>query len=472
MRLLRRGWLALALPVLAALGFAFAPPASAVPSFARQTGMDCTTCHMSWLELTAVGRRFKLGGYQLMKAMEDDAQRPVVTLDFAENPPLVPLAFMLQPSYTHVSKGSLPANDPNAIHDNDKLVLQQASVFLNGQLADHVGCFCQLTYDGTTHHSSIDNFEVRLAPDEQKWNGTEVLPGIAINNPPTMSDIYNTTPVWGWPYVSSAVAPTPAASVLVNGGVQQQTVGATGYALVGRTFYLEGGGYRTANNTPWKTFRAGDQAVQLDGIAPYYRLALQHDWDKGRQSAMVGTFGFFARRYLVDGDFHRASDAADRYRDIGLDAQYQYITDAHRFSTMITMIREKQSLDASLPAGAASNAGNTLKQLSWKASYYWHKWYGASVGYQRTSGSTDALVYDTGATDGSGSIRGSPDSSAWIVELNYLFSPSGAEDHRKYRLLLQYTAYDKFNGGKANYDGFGRNAKDNNTLFLLAWLMY
>ncbi|HUN91354.1 MAG TPA: cytochrome C [Burkholderiaceae bacterium] len=427
---------------------------------------------MSWLELTAVGRRFKLGGYQLMKAMPDDAQRPVVTLDFTDNPPLIPLAFMLQPSYTHVANSSLPANDPNAFHDNDKLVLQQASVFLNGKLADHVGCFCQVTYDGTQHHTSIDNFEVRLTPDEIKWQGHEILPGIAMNNAPTMSDVYNTTPVWGWPYVASVVAPTPAASTLINGGVQQQVVGATGYALLDRTVYLEAGAYRTADNEPWKRFRAGDQAVQLDGAAPYYRLALQHDWDKGHQSAMVGTFGFLARKYLVDADFHRASDATDRYRDIGLDAQYQYISDAHRFSAMLTLIKENQTLDASYGAGAASNPSDSLKQLNIKASYYWHKWYGVSLGYQKTTGSADALVYNTGATDSTGSISGSPNSSAWIAELNYLFSLSGAEDHRKYRLVLQYTAYNKFNGGTTNYDGFGRNAKDNNTLYLLAWLLY
>jgi len=32
--------------------------------------------------------------------------------------------------------------------------------------------------------------------------------------------------------------------------------------------------------------------------------------------------------------------------------------------------------------------------------------------------------------------------------------------------------YDKFNGAKTNYDGAGRNASDNNTLYLLLWLIY
>jgi hypothetical protein len=29
-----------------------------------------------------------------------------------------------------------------------------------------------------------------------------------------------------------------------------------------------------------------------------------------------------------------------------------------------------------------------------------------------------------------------------------------------------------FDGGRTNYDGFGRNAKDNNTLFFMGWIMF
>ena len=36
----------------------------------------------------------------------------------------------------------------------------------------------------------------------------------------------------------------------------------------------------------------------------------------------------------------------------------------------------------------------------------------------------------------------------------------------------QYTAYNKFNGATDNYDGAGRNANDNNTLFLYAWFAF
>ena len=40
------------------------------------------------------------------------------------------------------------------------------------------------------------------------------------------------------------------------------------------------------------------------------------------------------------------------------------------------------------------------------------------------------------------------------------------------KLGIQYTIYTQFNGGFKNYDGAGRNAGDNNTLFLFAWLVF
>src|ERR1700732_3325228 len=47
------------------LTFGFAPPAKALPSFARQTGQPCGTCHTDFPALTPFGRRFKLLGYRV-----------------------------------------------------------------------------------------------------------------------------------------------------------------------------------------------------------------------------------------------------------------------------------------------------------------------------------------------------------------------------------------------------------------------
>lgn len=46
---------------------AFAPEASALPAFARQTGMECSACHQQHFPvLSGFGRAFKAGGYTMM----------------------------------------------------------------------------------------------------------------------------------------------------------------------------------------------------------------------------------------------------------------------------------------------------------------------------------------------------------------------------------------------------------------------
>src|ERR1035437_7618236 len=49
--------------VFSAVTFGTTPPANALPSYARQTGQPCGTCHTDYPGLTPYGRLFKLGGY-------------------------------------------------------------------------------------------------------------------------------------------------------------------------------------------------------------------------------------------------------------------------------------------------------------------------------------------------------------------------------------------------------------------------
>jgi len=136
--------------------------ALALPSFARQTGLECVACHMSWLELTVVGRQFKLGGYTLMKPVTS-GERPLVSFDKDGNPPILPLAGFVQASVSHTANTNTPGTDDSTFPKQNKLVLQQLSLFLAGRISDHAGVFSQWTYDGVDHHSSIDNFDARLS---------------------------------------------------------------------------------------------------------------------------------------------------------------------------------------------------------------------------------------------------------------------------------------------------------------------
>jgi len=436
---------------------AISVPAHAVPSFARQTGLECTSCHLSWPELTSVGREFKLGGYTLTK--EVSGERPVVSLSAEGPPPWLPLAAMLQVSLTNTQS---TATDPSQFPRNNAVALQQASLFYAGRIVDRLGAFVQGTYDGITEHSAIDNVDIRLA-NHYDEKTVDVAYGLTVNNNPTVSDIYNSTPAWGFPFASSSVAAAPNASTLIDGGLAQQVVGLGGYAMINRTLYAEVAGYRTADGA-FSIFRAGtDKSTDavLDGGAPYWRLALQHVWEGGTHSVMIGTYGIDAKKFPDSLD---PTGPTDRYLDTAVDAQYQYITDLNRFSAQLNWIKERQNLDASFASGAASNPSDTLKTFRGKLTYYYDRQYGATAAYFRTTGSPDDALYNTGEPV-TGSATGSPNSSGYIFELDWL-------PRRDMRLLAQYTAYTKFNGAGSNYDGFGRNAHDNNTFYLLGWLMF
>ena len=101
------------------------------------------------------------------------------------------------------------------------------------------------------------------------------------------------------------------------------------------------------------------------------------------------------------------------------------------------------------------------------------------------TGTNNGAVFDTGSvtfvTYGNasatscnyavvhGTNNGSPNSDGWIFEVNYLpFSNGGPEfwPWLNFRVGLQYTLYNHFNGGTVNYDGAGSKASGNNTLYL------
>jgi hypothetical protein len=167
---------------------------------------------------------------------------------------------------------------------------------------------------------------------------------------------------------------------------------------------------------------------------------------------------------LNPGDGIPLGGLTNHYRDTAVDTQYQFIGDDSIYSVQAVYIKENQSLDAAVNAGTAENVSNTLKTLRVAGSYYYQRTYGAALGYFSTTGSSDALQY-SGTSAVIGSANGSPDSKGWVAEVSYI-------PWQNVKFSLQYTLYNRFNGGSDNYDGFGRNAKDNNTLYLLGWFNF
>ena len=433
--------------------------ALAVPSFARQTGMSCNVCHTAFPELTPFGRHFKLTGYVISKS-----EKPY------EFPP--PLAGMLQLSFTHITKdlprGSIDDNWATHVTSSDNNVIslpQQASLFYGGKIYGHVGGLVQGTFDGASNTFFLDNTDIRYA-NSTTVAGKNLIFGFQVNNNPTVQDVWNSTPAWGFPSASSSVGPAPAAGTVIDGALAQQVGGLGAYAYWNDLIYGGFTLYRTAANGITEPFGAGTTTdTVVGGAVPYWRLALQHQW--GKHSLELGTYGLYAK--IVAGG--KSSGPTDKFTDIALDAQYQYIGKKHILSAQTTWIHEDQDWNASFPSGNTARRSSFLNTFRINGNYYYKSrlgMVGGTVGYFSTTGRSDALLYAPDPVDGS--RTGSPDSSGFILEVDYL-----RYEISKFLTLkssLQYTLYTEFNGSHSNYDGFGRDASDNNMLYFLLWLMF
>jgi hypothetical protein len=278
--------------------------------------------------------------------------------------------------------------------------------------------------------------------------------------------VWNTTPAWGFPYASSSVAPTPPAGTVIDGALAQQVGGIGAYAYLNNFIYGGVALYRTAANGITKPLGAGTTTdTVVHSAVPYWRLALQHQW--GEHSLELGTYGLYAK-ISPEGS---TSGPTDKFTDIAVDAQYQYIGKKHILTAETTWIHEDQNWEASFLLGNTARQSSFLNTFKANVNYYYYGRFGklgGTVAYFSTIGRSDTFLYTPDPLDGS--RTGSPNSSGFILELDYLRLE--ITNFLSLKSSLQYTLYTKFNGAHSNYDGFGRDASDNNTLYFLIWLMF
>ncbi len=448
------------LAALAVLGV-WSSPSYAIPAFARQTGQNCLACHAGgqFPELTPYGRLFKLTGYTMGSRT-------------------IPLSGMAVIDYTDVrnTKDSLGVKDTGTFPKQKQALFDFGSIFLAGKITDNLGLFAQATYAHYDHqkedtgewvgHMSPDNTELRYA-DRFISPDRDLIIGAFANNNPSMQDVWNSTPAWGYPYVEPAFVLGAAGPML---DLAQNSVGAGVYAYWNQSLYGEFSLYRTANG-PYSFLHPGDNSgiARIKDGAPYWRLAYTRAF--GAHNLMVGTSGMVAK-------IHEGSDTAvsdnslptDRYRDIGVDAQYQYLLDPHTVTAHISYLHENVKWGDQAAVGA-DNASDTVKQLKIKGAYVYQAKYGASLSYNQISGSTDAGLYATpdllagDPEEVAGNLSGSPNATYWIPEV--FWTPV-----QYLRVGAQYWHYTKFNGAGSNYNGFGRSASANDTLFVYVWGAY
>lgn len=432
------------LPATAAAFLALsATDAAAVPAYAMQTGQACVACHIGAYgpQLTPFGRQFKLEGYT-MRASDNFTSPLSATAAF---------------SYVHTQK-DLP--EPPADHYglNDNGGLDEASLFLAGGYG-HFGGFVQGTFEGVDRNVVLDMVDLRTA-DHFDVSGNDVLLGASLTNMPAMQDVWNTLPVWGFPFTMSDLTPSPDASTILDGGLAMNVLGLTAYAYINSSIYLEAGAYFDPGH-PYLRATGGNVMMGPGGVAgaaPYFRVA--YEKDMGDQNFEVGAFGLFP-------DVHpnnmmgmgMGTTVTDSYKDYGFDASYQYTgTGDNTYTANMRYTHENQDLAGSVILGNAMH-DNTLNDLRFDASYYWHNTYGGSVGFFDTWGSADPMLYADNRTF-------KPNSTGFIFQVDAtLFGRDAASADPRFnvRVGMQYIAYTRFNGASDNFDGLGRDAADNNT---------
>lgn len=436
-------------------GILGAAPAQAIPSMARQTGYPCSQCHVGYPELTNFGRQFKLGAY----AMTSDKWDEKSALE------RVPLSGGLQVSRTSTSDVNAGGTSSSDFPQDRKVILQTAAIYYGGRITENSGALVQYNYSGIEKKWGMEMFDARYAR-ETSIGGKEVVIGLTLNNSPTVSDIYNSTPSWGFPHTDTAASQMPAAT-LIDMTLAGKVAGLTAYMMWDDTIYAEVGAYRTAKSSAFRVVAAGQDwnadenlGSIVKGNAPYWRIALQRV--SGPNTYEIGTYGMSADVWQDASD---TSLGASRFRDVAVDAHYHYRKDSHSASIGGTYIHERKTWsDAAQAAGMTSNASDTLNTLRVDLHYYYQLKWGGGLQYFRTTGSTNDLAYNTGDML-MGSANGSPNSRGWKPELNYFPTPN-------LKLAVRYTRYSQFNGASTNYNGSGRNASANNSLYLLAWYLF
>jgi hypothetical protein len=479
--------------VLVCAGLLAPQEAAALPIFARQTGQNCLACHAGgqFPELTPYGRMFKMTGYTI-------GQRTV------------PLALMVVGGYSKVRNTGKDPTPQDTFAKNGDPVITGGSLFIGGKVTDNIGAFTQITYDnyasqsdnGTWHgHSSADNMDFRYA--DQFVSGMDrTIYGVSLNNNPSVSDPWNTASAW----MQYVPVPSPGSSQFTDANTpypgnstDSNVAGLTAYLFWHRMIYGEIGFYRTANQAfsfMSEGIDNGDTTHLRGANNPYVRIAYSHEW--GPQNIMVGASGIVAHIFNADsGSDYSDSNAYDRVKTVGIDSQYQYLLDPHTITVQLVYQQQKTDYSPEALANdtspyyqadgvtpvAAPNPSDTVKIFRAKLSYVYQATYGGALAFFDQTSTTNTLNQTSGY-DTNGQITYDDPFATGITSTPTTGNLSGNLGMRGFtleafwlpiqymRVGAQYTAYNKYNGATSNYDGLGRNASDNNTLFLYIWGAY
>jgi len=270
----------------------FASQASALPLFARQTGMECSACHFQHFPmLTSFGRAFKSGAYTMMGAqtkVEGDRLSIPSTLNMAA---LTTFGYE-KTNAAPAGTGAPTTYTPGSTNDGNGAVYTpghngELSLFFGGRINDNAGFLTEVGLIGPADQSSAklpilfevaDGTRAGIVPFSTNGQGAsygfEVL-NTGANAVHQMSGVggfngAHSNALSAQQYIGTGIAATGVAFVVNNPGY---FVNVTKYNQIG-TGDLTGGGNTT-----------GSGSVMGAGLdSTYLRAAAMFDlagWDTG-----------------------------------------------------------------------------------------------------------------------------------------------------------------------------------------------
>ncbi len=118
--------------------------AEAVPAFARQTGLACSTCHFQHFpSLNAFGRSFKAGGYTMVGGQS------LIEGDMLSVPSVLNASIVLKLRYQKTNGSDDTETDKGELQFPD-----EAALFLGGRVGEHIGFAYEMGLAG----EGADNF--------------------------------------------------------------------------------------------------------------------------------------------------------------------------------------------------------------------------------------------------------------------------------------------------------------------------
>jgi hypothetical protein len=422
--------------------------ASALPAFARQTGENCTNCHVGGFgpQLTHEGMEFKRSGYR-----ESDGAAGHM-----------PFSAMLLGTYAHQKTDLPPERIPDRFNRDKNAALQEASVFLAGRLGENVGSFTQITYSDISRKTSLETLDLRLVADPRK----DLSVGVSLNNGPGVQDPFNTLPAWRFPYVSGEFTDSPSYRPLLDGVLEGSTYGMTAQFTFNNRVYAEAGLYDSFSEGQVDTLNV-TQGPQIHAAAPYLRAA----WFDG-SDAVSWHAGLVALRAKLT-DVDRQAGPEDTHTNAGVDGGAQWQTNDRNVLTLsASFLHEHQDLAATFPAGGSDSDSNSLNEFQIAGSWYFDDTWGLSASYVDIDGTRDDKRYAPVDRDGNYLRNGSPDSTGYTLQADW--TPFGKDTSLRapwanVRVGLQYQSWSRLDGARRDYDGKGRDASDEDTMLLFVW---